>query len=578
MIATDVLIVGCGPAGLTAAAVLARQGIGVVAITKHRQLAPTPRAHVTNQRTFEVLRYLGLEAEAIELATPYKQMPNQIYLKSLASVEYGRIKGLLLDDSRNKNASPCTIADLPQNLLEPLLFQSAIRHGAQVRFSAEMISFSQDADGVTTEFDDHLTGEPIVVRARYLLGADGGRSLVARNLDLPFTGPGRVGSSLNTLFTCDLTRYVSHRPGLLYFIVRGPQDVGGTGLGILRCIKPWTQWLMIKGYEAGLDTQKLSTHEAADVIRDYLGLPDLDVTVTGVDPWDLNSLSADVYQDRRVCCLGDAVHRHPPSNGLGSNTAIQDAFNLAWKIEMAVKGKAGDGLLASYSEERVPVGRDVVRRATQSMESNAPIINTIVSAEGTSSGADANTYLASATHEGTRIRAELKNAVHEKAYEFQARGFELNQLYRSSAIIDDGQPPAARYDQELFAQPTTYPGARLPQAWVQRNGFDVSTLDLVGKGRFTLITGIDGQGWEAAAAMAASRFGIEIAVVAIGYGCKTNDLYFEWAERREIADDGCVLVRPDHHVAWHCITAKGCNHTTGLCEVFHRILDKDVVN
>jgi len=131
--------VGCGPAGLTAATALARQGSKVVAITKHRQLAPTPRAHVTNQRTFEILRDFDLETQAMELATSYTQMPNQIFLRSLASVEFGRIKGLSPDDPRNRNASPCTIADLPQNLLETILFEAAINNFANMRLSTELI-------------------------------------------------------------------------------------------------------------------------------------------------------------------------------------------------------------------------------------------------------------------------------------------------------------------------------------------------------------------------------------------------------------------------------------------------------
>jgi len=577
LIETDVLIVGCGPAGLTAATALARQGSKVVAITKHRQLAPTPRAHVTNQRTFEILRDFDLETQAMELATSYTQMPNQIFLRSLASVEFGRIKGLSPDDPRNRNASPCTIADLPQNLLEPILFEAAIKNGANMRLSTELISFVQDEQGITAEVEDHVTGETMVVHARYLIGADGGRSRIAEKLGLPFEGSGKIGSSLNILFDCDLAPYVAHRPGLLYFIIRAPQDPGGAGLGILRCIKPWTRWLMIKGYEAGQETPHLSEADAATVIREYLGLPELELTVTGVDPWDLNSLSANVYQRGRVFCMGDAVHRHPPSNGLGSNTAIQDAFNLAWKIDLVLKGKAGRGLLESYSQERVPVGRQVVNRATKSMESYVPIINTILNSDVSQQDLDGITDFTANTQTGSKLRAELQATIHEKIYEFQARGLELNQLYRSSAIIDDGQKlPASPCDLELFYAHTTIPGARLPHAWVQRNGLDISTLDIVGKGRFTLLTGVGGEKWTAAAKTTAARLDIEISVIAIGPGLAINDLYFEWAQRREIAEDGCLLVRPDQHIAWRCQTADLHKGGERLWEALNCILDRDV--
>jgi 2,4-dichlorophenol 6-monooxygenase len=116
---------------------------------------------------------------------------------------------------------------------------------------------------------------------------------------------------VNILFEVDLTPYVAERPGLLYFIVRIANDAGGAGLGILRCVRPWISWLMIKGDEAGQETPHLSHSEAADVIRDYLGIPDLELQITGVDPWDLNSLCATKYQSGRVFCMGDAVHRQP---------------------------------------------------------------------------------------------------------------------------------------------------------------------------------------------------------------------------------------------------------------------------
>jgi 2,4-dichlorophenol 6-monooxygenase len=555
LVDTDVLVAGCGPAGLTASLALARQGVRVFAVTKHHQLAPTPRAHVTNQRTFEILRDFGLEAKAIALATSYARMPDQIFMRSLVGPEFGRVKGLGVDDDYNRRASPCAIADLPQNLFEPVLFHAALRHGARVRFSTELLSFTQDEVGVTAILHDRVTEERTTVRARYLIGADGARSSIAAALELPFEGQGRVGGSLNILFEGDLAEYVSHRPGLLYFLVRTAEDAGGAGLGILRCIKPWTSWLMIKGYAPGQETPRLSPAEAADVVRDYLGVPRLKLRVTGVDPWDLNSLCATIYHRGRVFCMGDAVHRNAPSNGLGSNTAIQDAYNLAWKLALVLKGKASSSLLDSYSVERVPIGQQVVTRATKSLESYGPILDAI--------GMPA----------GFMQREALRHSLRNKVYEYQARGIELNQFYRSPAIVDEGQQlPESALDPELFYLPTSCPGARVPHAWVQREGHTLSTLDLVGQGRFTVLTGIGGEVWAAAAALAASLFGMEIAAVAIGPGCAITDLYFEWAERREVAEDGCLLVRPDGYIAWRCQSADVVHPEEKLGEVLAIIL------
>jgi 2,4-dichlorophenol 6-monooxygenase len=152
-------------------------------------------------------------------ATPYTQMPNFTYLRSLSSsVEFARLKGLQLDDEDNLNASPCTIADLPQNLLEPILHSAATQQGAQVRFESELTTFDQDLTGVTAIVRDHLSGEDLTIRCRYMIGADGGNSSVAKALELPFEGPGKIGGSLSIHFECDLSEYTAYRPSHIYYM------------------------------------------------------------------------------------------------------------------------------------------------------------------------------------------------------------------------------------------------------------------------------------------------------------------------------------------------------------------------
>jgi len=152
--------------------------------------------------------------------------------------------------------------------------------------------------------------------------------------------------------------------------------------------------------------------------------------------------------------------------------------------------------------------------------------------------------------EGEKIRENLREAIAYKAYEFDAHGVEHNQRYASTAVISDGTAmPAFTRDPELYAQPTTWPGAKLPHTWVTRAGHRVSTLDLAGHGTFSVWTGIGGQAWLDAAAAITDRTGLAITAVSIGPREPIEDPYGTWAELREISDGGVLLVRPDLYIA-----------------------------
>ena len=188
-ITTDVLIIGTGPAGSATAALLASSGVEVMVINRYRWLSNTPRAHITNQRTMEVLRDLGaeVEAEAMMHAAPQHLMGENVFCESLAGEELGRMKSWgtsPLSKAEHLLSSPCEMNDLPQTFMEPILFKTACSRGAQARMSTEYVSHEQDDDGVTTTCRDRLTGKTFTVRSKFLVGADGGNSLVAEHLGL----------------------------------------------------------------------------------------------------------------------------------------------------------------------------------------------------------------------------------------------------------------------------------------------------------------------------------------------------------------------------------------------------------
>jgi 2,4-dichlorophenol 6-monooxygenase len=278
----------------------------------------------------------------------------------------------------------------------------------------------------------------------------------------------------------------------------------------------------------------------------------------------------------RVFCMGDAIHRHPPSNGLGSNTSIQDAFNLAWKLALVIKGQAGERLLDSYDEERAPIAKQIVTRANQSIAEFGPIFEALGMGEGVDpvqmqKNLNART---DGTDAGEQQREAIRKAIAFKKYEFDAHGIEMNQRYRSGAVVTDGQiEPGFTLDADLHYQPTTWPGARLPHAWVYRRdtGAEVSTLDLCGHGRFTLLTGLGGEAWLQAAAEVSQDLGLEIVTHVIGPRQTYIDHSGDWARASEIRDSGCLLVRPDHHVCWRSETASPAAKTD-LLRVMRLIL------
>ena len=558
-IETDVLIIGTGPAGSATAALLASYGIENMAINRYRWLANTPRAHITNQRAMEVLRDLGreVEAEAYLHASPQEIMGENVFCTSLAGEELGRLKtwgNHPASKAEHLLSSPTEMNDLPQTFMEPLLFKTACSRGTQARMSTEYVSHEQDADGVTTTCRDRLTGKDFTVRSKYLVGADGGNSLVAQHIGLPFEGKMGVAGSMNILFKADLAKYVAHRPSVLYWVLQPGSNVGGIGMGLVRMIRPWNEWLINWGYDINEGVPEVDNAFAEGVARDLIGDPDIDIEVTSVSTWTVNNCYAARAHKGRVFCMGDAIHRHPPSNGLGSNTSIQDGFNLAWKLAMVIRGQAGVGLLESYTEERAPIAKQIVTRANQSIEEFGPIFGAL----GLLDSIDPVKMQENMdrrcedTPAAEKQRAALREAIAFKVYEFDAHGVEMNHRYASSAVATDGKPePDFTRDRELHFEQTTWPGARLPHAWVFDNGNGrASTLDLCGHGRFTVLTGIGGERWVEAAGRISAEFGLPIATHVIGPRQAWQDHYGDWARAREVGDAGVILVRPDHHVAW----------------------------
>lgn len=562
-ITTDVLIVGSGPAGSSAALFLATYGVEHLVITKYASTADTPRAHITNQRTVEIMRDMGIEDQVAAEATPHPMIGETVFCTAIAGEELGRVRAWGTSPERHadyETASPSLNCDLPQTLFEPILVRNATARGSKYRWSTEYLTLTQDEDGVHALVLDRLTGQRYTIHAKYLIGADGGRSKVAADLELPMEGRMGRSGSMNIVCDMDLTPYCENRQSVLYWVLQPGAAVGGIGLGLVRMVRPWTKWLITWGYDIEQAPPQLTKEAAAEIVRNLIGDPDLAIEVESFSLWTVNEMYATRNTAGRVFCVGDAVHRHPPSNGLGSNTSIGDSYNLAWKLAHVLKGLAGPELLATYDDERVPVGEQIVKRANRSIDEFGAILDAL----GIDPRDDTATMQAQIaarkepTEQGEARREALRQALVLKNYEFNALGVELGQRYASAAVAEDGTPfPAPTRDPELYYEPTTHPGARLPHAWLgtaDPTAPRVSTHDLCGHGRFTVLTGTNGAAWAEAAREVAEATGVELAAHVIGPGQDHEDLYGDWARLREITDSGALLVRPDNHIGFRAMS------------------------
>ena len=335
-----------------------------------------------------------------------------------------------------------------------------------------------------------------------------------------------------------------------------------SALGLVRMVRPWNEWLIVWGYDINQPPPDVDEEMATRIVHDLVGDDTIAVTIRSTSLWGNNKMYADALPSRAGCSAW-ATPCTGTRRRTGSAPTPRSRTPTTWpgSSRYVLRGTAAPALLDSYDAERAPVGRQIVLRANKSIEEFGPIFEALGAARHRRPGRQmrANIERAPGRHPGGRAAAARSCArrIELKDYEFNAHGVELGQRYASGAVVADGTPePAYTRDPELYHHPTTWPGARLPHVWLGRDGRRVSTHDLAGKGRFCLLTGIAGEAWADAAdegrqPSSASRSRAYV----IGPGREYIDLYDDWARAREVGEDGCVLVRPDMHVAWRAAEA-----------------------
>jgi putative polyketide hydroxylase len=512
MLDIPVLISGGGPVGLTASLLLSRHGVRSLLVERHPGTALTPKARGINARTMEIFRQCGIDAAIRDAGLAEGRLGLIVWTETLAGKEIERrVPGRAT--ARNMAVTPVKNCLCAQDDLEPVIRRFAEAAGpGTLRFNTELTSFSQRPGAVTGLLTDRATGEETPFTARYLIAAEGAQSRVRRALAVKMLGEEKVYDSVNILFRADLTQWVEHRPAALYFVEQ--EDLRATFL----TINGRDRWgFLIHGAKQyGWQPQDFTPEFCAELIRKAVGVPDLDVSVLGVNPWQASAIVSDRYRVGDVFLAGDAAHEMPPTGGFGLNTGVQDVHNLAWKIAAVLFGKADDKLLDSYHAERQPLGQIITQNS-----------------------------LANALSMGRTARQS--NVLPRREF-LNEQGLIFGACYQSTAVVPDDTPPAAVDDPVTEYVPSARPGSRAPHVRLRRGNEQISTIDLFGA-HFVLLAGRDGDTWRRAAQGLGTSWPPLIAFT-VGEDGDLSDPDGDWHRSYGVDPDGAVLVRPDGHVAW----------------------------
>ena len=346
----DVLVVGAGPSGLTTATALARFGVRVLVVEKHRGLSIFPKAVGVRPRSMEIFRGWGLEPEVrrrsqhgrVEMSVqPTLTGPRQVVPMGLP------------DPDALARTSPEPLALCGQDQLEAALLEHLESRGGEIRFRTEVTGLVQSPGLVTVQLLDRDGGGLTDVTAHYVVGADGGRSLVRSLIGIEFESLGSEGNHLAVLFRADLSAVTTDPPYVLSVVVAPGVE------GLFAATAQTDRWMYDMEWhpEAGEHLDYWTPERITARLRAASGLPDLDPEIVGAFPWDFGAGIAHGYRRDRVFLVGDAAHRTTPRGATGMNTGIADGHNLGWKLAWVIRGWAAETLLNSYEAEREPVGR-----------------------------------------------------------------------------------------------------------------------------------------------------------------------------------------------------------------------------
>lgn len=565
-VSVPVLIVGGGGAGLTASMTLSSLGVDHLLVSSLANTSVLPKAHVLNQRSMEIFTEMGVAAEIYQRSTPAENMRATGWYAGLAGDHdgYGRALGHLeawgggYTDPDYIAASPCRTCNLPQIRLEPILRTHAENlNPGQVRFHHELTALEQGADGVTATILDKDRNESYQVQARYLLAADGGRT-VGPMVGVGMSGPRDIMKMVSVHMSADLSQWLRDDDVLIRWLVN-PDFGGSFASGVLVAMGPehWgvtsEEWVFHMQYATD-DPNAMKEDKVLERMCATLGLKDFKPVVHKISTWVMEGVIADRFRKDAVFFVGDAAHRHPPTGGLGLNSAIHDTYNLCWKLSLVLAGRAGDGLLDTYEAERKPVDQANIDSAIASAMNHFRIDEALnLSSDRTAeqNWAELRPLWDESLPGSAAKKRALNIAIGTQTMEFHHHNVEFGYRYNSTAVIEDGSPPCVPLDPVRLYEPSTRPGHPMPHAFVERENQRVALGSLVSGGHFLVIAGEEGHAWVDAANKLAEMSGLPIKAFTVGLGdCGYVDIRLAWLKNRCISPKGVVVVRPDRHVAF----------------------------